>query len=102
MSIKVLQADPGPSDYCSTIEGESELSRNGSIGSLGIGSTSNYHTEPYILPLHTGAVMRDLAVEQYPTQKELYSSNCIEDTTSNTLGTQPGCNLRPISSLYSK
>ena len=34
LSIKVLQAEPGPCDYCSTIEGEPELSRNRSIGSL--------------------------------------------------------------------
>ena len=36
LSIKVLQAEPGPCDYCFTIEGESELSRNRSIGIISI------------------------------------------------------------------
>ena len=40
-----------------------------------------------ILYLHTGAVMRDLTVEQYPTQKDLHSSHCIKDTTSDTQNT---------------
>ena len=52
-------------DHCSTIEGESELSRNG----------CRMIYQPHILYLHIGAVMRDLAVEQYLTQKDMHSSN---------------------------
>ena len=57
------------------IEGESELSRN-------------KHRTIYQLPivyLHTGAMTRDLAVEQCPTQKDLHSSNCLQDTTVTCL-----------------
>ena len=46
-------------DYCSTIEGESELSRNKHR------TTHTNHTS-YVY-LHTGAMMRDLTVEQYLT-----------------------------------
>ena len=35
--------------------------------------------------LHTGAVMGDLAVEQYPTWKDQHSSTHIEDTIVTTL-----------------
>ena len=59
-------------DYCFTIEGESELSRNKHR------TTYTNHPSywyPSYLYLHTGAMMRDLAVEQYLTQKEPCSSN---------------------------
>ena len=59
-------------DYCSTIEGESELSR------IDIGSYTNQQHMLFIpshLYLHTGGVTRDLAVEQYLTWKDLHSSN---------------------------
>ena len=61
-------------DYCSTIEGESELSRNS--GRIIYQPTTHpiYNHTSYLY-LHTGAVMRDLAVEQYLTRKELCSSN---------------------------
>ena len=55
-----------------------------------------------LLHLHTGAMTRDLTVEQYPTQKGQHPSTCIKDTTVIKLGKLPGCNLRPTSSLYSK
>ena len=75
---KELQLEPCPCYDCSTIEGESELSRNGSIGSLGINQHLYQHI--YLLPLHTGAMTRDLAVEQYPTQKD----PCTHPTTLRT------------------
>ena len=64
-------------DYCSTIEGESELS----------GNKHRTIYQPPILYLHTGAVMSDLPVEECPTWKELHSSNSLQDTTSHILGT---------------
>ena len=57
MSVKVLQAEPGPCDYCSAIDGQSELSRNRSIGSLGTKATPiPTRRSSIFLPLHTGTM----------------------------------------------
>ena len=62
-------------DHCSTIEGESELSRNKYRTTYNQQTANIFYTLIHILHLHTGAMMRDLAVEQYPTWKDLCSSN---------------------------
>ena len=67
--------------HCSTIEGESELSRN----NIGL----HIPTTP-ILYLHTGAVMRDLTVEQCPTQKDLCLPNCFR--TPHAMPLEPNQN----------
>ena len=62
---------PAFCDYCSTIEGESELSRDKHR------TTHTSYPVHHNLYLHTGAMMRDLTVGQYLTRKELCSSNCL-------------------------
>ena len=76
-----------------------------------MGSVTKQHTHhlvpllgtiaPY-LHLYTGAVMQDLAVEQYSTWEDQCSSTHIGDTVV-IMEIPPRCSLRqPTSSLYSK
>ena len=48
--------------------------------------------------LHTGAMMRDLTVEQYLTQKDPHSSNCFR--TLHAMSLEPDQNATPDTHYY--
>ena len=71
-------------DYCSTIEGEPELSRN---KHRTIYEPVHPITCTFILYLHTGGVMIDLADGTVPYTEGPMLIQLLQDTTCDTLGT---------------
>ena len=53
-------------DYCFTVEGESELSRSRSIGSLGLASIKQRKEASSILHLHTTPICHIFLLEDFP------------------------------------
>ena len=66
--------EPAPCYYCSTTEGEHELHPNQGARRYSHIFYS-FTREPAIIHLYTGAVMRELTVEQYLNGTDQHSTN---------------------------